>query len=177
MNPQTQNNEQLKFQDYFNEKFLQKVDSEKLPENCREKNRMFLLDEQFDCSRFLFWNLFVGTFVPTPDGRDNLEKYKLLKENYFEKSEKFLNDLSQIESDDFENPLSREYKLCFEIETKNQIKIDVIRIGFLRDMIQQNSSLLFRVLYHWSIENPSIGYRQGYFKRNERTRRIHFLRR
>lgn len=157
----------LQFSEYFDEKYMQKLESEKFPEDSIQLKRMFLTDEKFECSRFIFWNLFIGVFVPTPDGQDNLEKFNLLKLNYYDKSEKYLNELSQIESNDFENPLSKEYKMCFEIETKNQIKIDIVRIGFLRDLIQPNASVLFRVLYFWSVENNAIGYRQGLFKRNE----------
>lgn len=163
------------FVDHFDLKLLHKIELEHTPTSLpTSPTRAFLFDDPREFSRFLFWSVFTGVFVPTPDGNDNFEKHVLLKIHYTEKREKYLLDLSQIESDDFENPLSRDYQLSFEMETKNQVKIDIVRISFLRDILQKHSSILFRVLYYWSLENNAIGYRQGGFRRHERTSWLYF---
>lgn len=155
------------FEDHFDLKLLHKIELEHTPLPSHPSPRAFLFDDPRNFSRFLFWSVFTGVFVPTPDGNDNFEKHLLLRSHYTEKREKYLFELSRIESDDFENPLSRDYQLSFEMETKNQIKIDIVRINFLRDVLQKHSSILFRVLYYWSLENSAIGYRQGVFRRHE----------
>ena len=166
---------QLTFIEHFDENLLQLIHSEKLPlKTSQAFQKSFLYDSEVEVSRFVLWSLFTGVFVPNSDELVNMHKYSILRENYLEHMEMHINKLSEIESNDFENPLSKDYRLCFELETKNQIKVDIVRIGFQRETIQKHTSLLFRVLYYWSMENDTIGYRQGALKRNERNRWVYF---
>ena len=160
--------ENVSFADHFSDSLLQFIEIESLPANCPENfNRGFLFEKNIQISRFVLWSLFTGVFVPSPNATANIEKYCLLKNHYIEKMEKHLTRLGEIESNDFENPLSADYKVCFELETKNQIQVDIVRIGFMRDIIQKHNSLVFKVLYFWSMENHTVGYRQGKFIRYE----------
>jgi hypothetical protein len=161
---------ELTFSEHFSEQFLHKIDTERFPSPLSEilPERAFLMGDEVLLSRFLFWGVFSGLFVPASDGNVNLEKHFMLRADYADKCAKHQTELTRIEDNDFENPLSRDYKLCFEIENKNQIKIDIVRICFLRELVHKHQGLLFRLLYTWSLENPQIGYRQGLIRRNER---------
>lgn len=153
---------ELSFAEHFSEALLQRIEAERLPTmQPAGVGRAFLCGEEVVCSRVLVWGVFVGLFVPTPDGGVNIEKHALLRSQYTERAARRLGELALAEASDMDNPLSREPKASHEIDTRNQIKIDVLRTGFLRDMVAQHAETLFRLLFTWALENAPIGYRQG----------------
>jgi hypothetical protein len=123
--------------------------------------------EHLGYSRWLFWSIFSGLVDPESEPEKNLERIILLKKEYEVKRVKYLKGLLEAEQSDVDNPLSVDYRICFEIETKNQIKIDLVRMSFRREFLTSYNTNLFNILYVWGFENSAIGYRQGFFIRNE----------
>lgn len=153
---------ELTFTEHFSEALLQRVESERMPETPPPgSTKILLCGEEVVCSRVLVWGAFLGLFVPSSDGSVNIEKHALLRSQYTERAARRLGELALAEASDMDNPLSREPKICPEIDTRNQIKIDILRTGFLREMVNLHSETLFRLLFTWALENGPIGYRQG----------------
>jgi len=119
-------------------------------------------------SRWLFWSIYVGVIDPRLEPEKNLEKIILLKKDYESKKAKHLRVLADAEASDIDNPLSTQFRACLELDTKNQINIDLVRMSIKPEQTKRHHTTLFNILYVWGLENSAISYRQGWIIRHER---------
>lgn len=67
------------------------------------------------------------------------------------------------ENEETDNPLAQEIKVCWEVDTKSQIKMDLSRTEFFVGELSEKESydFCFGILYWWSVRQTGLGYRQG----------------
>ena len=71
--------------------------------------------------------------------------------------------LSALENEETDNPLAQEVRQCWEIDIKNQIRMDLSRTEFFVPELNEKESydFCFGILYWWSVQKKDLGYRQG----------------
>ena len=160
----------LSFKDHCSKPLLDSIRTiSLLPESALLESLYQPAFEATGCrfSRWLIWCIFAGLVSPEDAPEKSLERLILLKQDYEQKKAAHLKGLAIAESSDVDNPLSSEYRVCFELETKNQINIDLVRMSFKREQLAPFHPTLFNILYVWGFENSAIGYRQGRLIRDE----------
>lgn len=111
--------------------------------------------------RWTFWCKTLGLLSPDQTESSWNDSLSVLKQTYITQSKKHLSELSELEQNDEDNPLSREYKVLFEIDVRNTIRMDLHRTALKKQGIALPEAPLFNALYTWAIQHRDIGYRQG----------------
>ncbi len=162
----------LTFHDHCDKSILVSLSAIKVHSESAFRNSLFdSIGDEKGCasfSRWLFWNIFAGVVDPDIEPERNLEKIILLKKDYEKKKASHLKTLAETEASDIDNPLSTQFRACFELDTKNQINIDLVRMSIKPEQTKRQHTTLFNILYIWGIENSTISYRQGRLIRHER---------
>jgi len=83
--------------------------------------------------------------------------------NFHSEVQSSLDQLSEKENEEWDDPLACNTVISFEMETKHQINVDLERTEYFVSSMNndQCKQFCFKILLRWALSNQKLGYRQG----------------
>lgn len=113
-------------------------------------------------NRFLDWALCQNCFDLSSAANFKSQLQKSF-EDFHSEIKDSMSQLTQKESEDWDDPLASNMVISFEMETKHQINVDLERTEyFVESMTEEEAKkFCFKLLFRWSMSHRKLGYRQG----------------